>query len=435
MSSFATNVSPRGFSKSGLSSRLRFLGGAVGVAVLDGFLAFSGRLAFAVVLAILPLVAWLLTRPFVLLVLLGASLPALMSAQAGGLHVAASDLLIAMAAVAIFVDQTVHGSDRVVSALAPLRMVVVPYSVFVLALLAFHPGVREVAQTLQRYELYLFPLAIGSFAAIRGWWLPVLRAYIIASTALTIVWPFTQFGLQKNPVGQLFTNAILLIVAIPSLRRLMPCLLLLVPGLLYTESRGAIGAAMVGVAVIAVFNARSDAGRVGTRVALLAVLAVAAFALMPASLRSRVTTFTPGTNTPAAYSLHIRQGFSRDAKSIIRAHPIVGVGVGNYAVADSHSSLPSDDPHEVLLLQGAEGGYGLIAAFVLLVLGSVGVLFRHRREGPLVLAAAAVVLATAVHGLVDVYWVRGTPVLSWLLVGMAMGHVATLRRREQAHAA
>jgi len=38
--------------------------------------------------------------------------------------------------------------------------------------------------------------------------------------------------------------------------------------------------------------------------------------------------------------------------------------------------------------------------------------------------AAAVLVATAAHGLVDVYWVRGTPLLGWLIVGMVCGLVS-----------
>ena len=74
----------------------------------------------------------------------------------------------------------------------------------------------------------------------------------------------------------------------------------------------------------------------------------------------------------------------------------------------------------MLLLQAAEGGYVLAAAFVLLILGSVLALYRMRAV-ELAPAAAAVLVATFAHGLVDVYWVRVTPVLSWLLVGMVCG--------------
>jgi hypothetical protein len=42
-------------------------------------------------------------------------------------------------------------------------------------------------------------------------------------------------------------------------------------------------------------------------------------------------------------------------------------------------------------------------------------------------AAAGVLIATVAHGLVDVYWVRGTPILGWLLVGMACGRLMKLR--------
>jgi membrane-bound metal-dependent hydrolase YbcI (DUF457 family) len=75
------------------------------------------------------------------------------------------------------------------------------------------------------------------------------------------------------------------------------------------------------------------------------------------------------------------------------------------------------------LLQAAEGGYVLAASFVVLIAGVLLVLARARNleTSP---AAAAVLVATVAHGLVDVFWVRGTPVLSWLLVGMTLGLLA-----------
>jgi len=77
----------------------------------------------------------------------------------------------------------------------------------------------------------------------------------------------------------------------------------------------------------------------------------------------------------------------------------------------------STDPHDVVLLQAAEGGWAFAGSFVVLVLGGVLALIRLRRVD-LAPAALGVLIATVAHGLVDVYWVRGTPVLSWLLVGM-----------------
>ena len=301
-----------------------------------------------------------------------------------------------------------------------------PYAVFIALLLPFHLSVSEVAQSLQRYELFLVPLVVGAYAALRSQITPVLQAYVISSTALAFAWPFDHFGMQKNPVGQIFANAILLLVALPSLRRLLPCLLALVPALLYTESRGAIAATAIGLAVIVVVQ--GQARPLLTRVIPLLLLTVGVFALMPASLRARVTTLRAGTNTPAAYSLRIRQGLSADARQIIRAHPVTGIGVGNYLQADRASQTPADDPHEVLLLEAAEGGYGFAATFVMLIVGTSLILLRQMRGTAIACAALAVLIATATHGLVDVYWVRGTPVLGWLLVGMTCGDL--MRRRQ-----
>jgi O-antigen ligase len=228
----------------------------------------------------------------------------------------------------------------------------------------------------------------------------------------------------------MIANGILVLIAIPGLRRYFPCLLFLVPGLFYTESRGAIGAAIIGMLVISLFTGFA-ARLVRRRIVALAVLGIVVFMLMPSSLRSRVTTLSAGTSSTAAYSLTIRQQFSKDAEAIIKRHPWTGVGIGNYTQADSQSEQPTDDPHEVFLLQAAEGGYGLAVSFVVLIAGTAIVLFARMRRMPLAAAAAAVLLATAIHGLVDVYWVRGTPVLGWLLVGMACGEFMRQRQEEE----
>ncbi len=62
------------------------------------------------------------------------------------------------------------------------------------------------------------------------------------------------------------------------------------------------------------------------------------------------------------------------------------------------------------------------------MLGVVFALWRMRRV-ELAPAAAAVLLATVAHGMVDVYWVRATPVLGWLLVGMLCGMTAAARNK------
>jgi hypothetical protein len=142
-----------------------------------------------------------------------------------------------------------------------------------------------------------------------------------------------------------------------------------------------------------------------------------------------VTTLSASKASPAGWNVYFRDQYSEDAREIIREHPWTGVGVGNYVEATSFSVLRTNDPHQVILLQAAEGGYVLAASFVLLVVGAMLVL-RRTRHVDVGIAAAAVMASTVAHGLVDIYWVRGTPVLSWLLVGMACAGLAVVRQTE-----
>jgi O-antigen ligase len=151
------------------------------------------------------------------------------------------------------------------------------------------------------------------------------------------------------------------------------------------------------------------------------------FVLSP-STQDRLTTFSSSGSTSADYSIHIRHQYTHDAKAIVAAHPWIGIGVGSYVSGNAILGTATNDPHDILLLQAAEGGYLLAAGFVLLVGGTVVFLYR-RRDVPLAPAAAAVMLATLAHGIVDVYWVRGTPVLGWLLVGMVCAQLYEARTK------
>jgi O-antigen ligase len=411
---------------------LAMLLGGIATAAVAGFLVLHGPLLVAVAFCVLPLVVWLFAQPGLVLLLLGASIPVTYSltGNRAGFHLSPSDLLLVFAFAGLVFQATVTGSLPGLNALRAVKVPVVQYAVFMLLVLAAHLSVSDFFKTGQRFELFVLPLVVGAFAALSNRYLVVLKAYVLAASALAIAWPADHGLGQKNPVGQMIANGILVLIAIPSLRRFLPCLLLLVPGLLYTESRGAIGAAIVGVVVISLFTGLA-ARLVRRRIIVLAALAVVAFLLMPSALRTRVTTLSGGTTSTAAYTLVIRQQFSRDAEAIIKRHPWTGVGIGNYAQADSRSAQPAADPHEVVLLQAAEGGYGLAVSFVLLLAGTAVALFTRMRRSPLAAAAAAVLLATAIHGLVDVYWVRGTPILGWLLVGMACGELLGQEQEEQ----
>jgi hypothetical protein len=405
----------------------------VGAAVVAALALARGHHILALAVAVIPLVAIVLTRPTIPLIALAAALPSLASIThggngavgSGGYNATVSDVLLVLVGAGIFTTWIMGRSEPVVRALRPVALPMLQYCGLMILLLAVHPGLHEFFKTAQRFELFLLPVVVGAFAALTGWHIRMLKAYVLASTVLAVVWPFHHIG-NHNPVGQVIANAILLLVGVRALRRFFPCLVFLVPGLVFTVSRGAIVATLIGLMVILVLQ-RTRARPVVTRLLPVSLVAVAAFAVSPSSLQSRLTTFHAGKQTTGEYALYLREKYADDAHQIIDAHPWAGVGIGNYGAADSLSSTPVQDPHQVLLLQEAEGGYVFGASFIVLIAGVMLALRRIRQVdvGP---AAAGILIATAAHGVVDVYWVRGTPVLSWLLVGMACGGLAQLRR-------
>jgi hypothetical protein len=398
-----------------------------------GFALVRARpLAFA--LALLPVVVWLLLRPTVTAVLVGAALPALPSiagTSLGSSNVALSDVMLVLAFAGILLSAAVGTSVPTIRSLRPVAVPLLQYGVFVLLLLPVHLARVEFLKTAQRFELFLIPVAVGAFVALRGRHVRVLQAYVLATTALAVIWPIHTFGMQKNPVGQMIANAIIVLVGVRALRGLLLCLPPLVLGLFLTQSRGALIAALIGFVVLSIASGARPGGFLARRGLALVVLALVAFAFMPASVKDRVTSLSASPNAPGAYAVQIRQRYAHDAGRIIAAHPWSGIGVGDYLAGDPAHATQTSDPHDVVLLEAAEGGYAFAVSFVVLILGSVFALSRLSRAVAVAPAAIAVLLATVAHGLGDIYWVRGTPVLGWLLVGMACG-CALLNKRPEA---
>jgi hypothetical protein len=128
------------------------------------------------------------------------------------------------------------------------------------------------------------------------------------------------------------------------------------------------------------------------------------------------------------YSIHIHQQYLHDAHALIASHRWTGIGVGNYLAGDPYLGTQTSDPHEVVLLQAAEGGYGFAASFVFLIAATSFILFRMRSVA-VAPAAAAVLIATVAHGLVAVCWVRDAG-LGWLLVGGVRPRLERSPRRQ-----
>ncbi|HVS85368.1 MAG TPA: O-antigen ligase family protein [Gaiellaceae bacterium] len=376
---------------------------------------------------------WLTVRPHPAAIALGASLPALenLGSAGAGVKLSLGDLVLLLVVASALAGAVVSKDGAVFRVLRPVRFPVGQYCVFVLLLLVAHPSKWSTAQTIQRFELVVLPLVAGSYLALRGAHVALLKAYVVGATAVAVAWPFTHLDLQKNPAGQLLANALLLLVGLPQLSRFRILVPVLVFGLFATASRGAILAGLLGLVIVLVLRGVGAPRRTLVTATLLAGVALAVFQLMPANTQSRITDYSTNSSTASGYAAQQRIQYSDAALTLTRKNPWLGVGVGSYLrEAERDQLYASDDPHDVVLLQSAEGGWGFAASFVVLVLGSALPLVRRRDD--LAHTAVAITLATAAHGLVDVYWVRGTPVLGWLLVGMACAGAARLRSRTAA---
>jgi hypothetical protein len=373
----------------------------------------------------LAMAAVVLIRPRVGAVLLGMTLPFsadVTNGMLGGLSISLSDLIMPLLMLVIVGEQLSGRRPQDLRPMRSLALVVGPYVGLMIVLLAAHLGPDQFIKTPQRLELLLAPLLLGSAVVRWGFELHLLRGYILASTLLAAMWYPLQSVLplgQKNPVGQFIANALVLLLAVkPLRRRLAFCIPILAFGLLLTGSRGALVSVPVAT-VILIFSHRGVA-RARALIGLVPVglMAVVAWQILPENLQERNSTFSAAGDSTAAWALKIRETYTAEAWQMIHENPWTGVGVGGYmkGLAGGASSV---DPHNVLLLQAAEGGYALAAAFLVLVVGTglIGLVrLRNIQLGPV---AVALLFAVACHGLVDVYWVRGTPVLPWLLIGMA----------------
>ncbi|WP_088319764.1 O-antigen ligase [Kineosporia sp. R_H_3] len=397
--------------------------GTLVVAGLAGYLAVSTpRLASLLVVA--PVLLWLLAQRVFAITVLAVTLPYVADLSGGvlGVNMALSDLLMTFLVLGLVFEWVLTNRADELRALSPLKGVVGQYLAVLTVLLVAHPEFAVLVATGQRVELFVFPLLVGALVARTGRELWFLRAYIVASAVTGALWiAGVELG-QKNPIGQFVANALILLLAVKPLRPWLQWLTpLLVAGLLWTQSRGAILSVGVALAVLVLAQPGSRSRLRSLALSVpVAVTAYVVFRLLPEEAQERNLTYTSGNETAGEWAIKIREQYHADAWSLIHAHPWTGVGVGKYLAGNPYEGNVTDDPHQVLLLEGATGGYLLMGSFVVLVLGALWVGWRTVRRTELGPAALALTAAIVGHGLVDVYWVRGTPVLGWLVLGMAL---------------
>lgn len=408
---------------------------STGAAAATGYLT-AGRPLVAVLIATVPVAVFLVLSPVLLATVLLAvtPFPIDISRGAGGLHAGPSDLLLLLAVLNVVgIALTRHG-DHMARAWAALRPALAWFAIYAAGLavvLASDPSLHSGISVFQRLQLTLLPVAI----AVTMFKKPAqidraLKAYLVGCCLLAVAFAAGSFGstnssilgVQKNPAGQFMANALVLAIALPQFRSwrvvAIPVLGL---GMVAAASRGAFVGLAIGVALLLVLGGQVSRRRVLAVGTVLGVLLVIVFTGLPGAARSRLL----NTDSKSDFSIQTRDRYQIDALKIIRDHPLTGVGVGNYLAGDVADLSETSDPHNVILLELAEGGVLLFIPFVLLMTGPLVLVIRRRRASPYAGVAAAVHVAVLAHGLVDTYWVRSTPVLGWFLIGAALAAPAS----------
>lgn len=348
-----------------------------------------------------------------------------MAGGSAGVKVSVSDVLLVVAVAAAVIEAAVRPESRAkFGALRSWFPWFVPYLLWMVVVVGADFNTKVLLNAAQRLELILFPILVGAFyLRDRRLGRRALAGFIVAATVLAVLWlphpgANAVIGINKNPSGQFLADAILIALTLPELGRLRwGSLPILVVGLFFTQSRGAILGA--GVAIVLFVLVHGGQSRVKTVLRLIpvAALVVVGYKFLPDRLQHRTTDFTASEQN---YSLKIRQAYQREAWASIHRHPLFGVGYGNFRGGSAADGTLTTDPHEVVLLEMVEGGYPQGAAFIVLLAGTGLVLLRRVRRDRVAATALVVTASLITHGLVDVYWVRGTPDIGWLLTGMAL---------------
>jgi hypothetical protein len=417
------------------------LGAVVLVIAAVAGLATSRGFPAALAVACIPLLLLALLRPAAVAVL-GVGLTyvvADLTGGAGSVQVSAGDLLLALAVIGATLAAAAGQAQLRAAVLRPIALPLAVYAAALAVALAAHVDASAAVNVLQRAQIVLVPLIVGAVVLRKADLRRALGLYVVVTAAMAVVYVATYdgdvgYGNQKNAAGNFMSIAILIAIGSDALGRVrFPLIIPLAIGLFVTGSRGAILGLAVGLALLPLV--RSGGHRRRTFAALLPVVACLAlvYGLLPDDARNRISTVNANGDLNAGldsaqYTIALRGVYRTDAIKVIRRHPLLGVGIGQYLAGDVTRGTLTNDPHDVWLLDTAEGGLPLGVALSVLLLGSLVVVIRVRRYTPLAALAASVQGATLAHGLVDIYWVRGTPTLGWLLIGAALADAHRRRR-------
>ena len=208
-------------------------------------------------------------------------------------------------------------------------------------------------------------------------------------------------------------------------------------GLVLTLSRGGLLAAAAAIAVMLLWRPFRRLAIAAAAVAIVAVLISGGDVLGSSQSVDRVTKRIESVSV-AAKGADPRSDLWRGVPEIVRDHPLVGVGAGQFSVAAENYALrdplseyqPFEHGHSIPLTVAAELGLLGLAAFIWLTVALGVVLVRAcrrttGRERAYAFGLAAALMAIAVQGLVD-YTVRSN-VVAMLALTLAAATVVLWR--------
>lgn len=359
----------------------------------------------------------------VLLVARGAllvfALPACFAANR--LTVVGVDLSVADAALAAmviaalpFVDRSNRAVGRVLT-VGAIYLVATGVNVFAVT------NRTAVVEWVHRWFLVVGAILIGAAIAQCGRTVAALRALLAVAIVFALASvheaigtgfrPAYTFGFHKNFVGPLLAMTVLTLLAgrpmfrIPAWSSSVAQVILL-SGLLATQSRASMLGLVAGVGVLFVHS-----GRLRWRSILLAPVLAGLSFFVYVSIRTNLT----GLNDTRFSPIRTRIAQYETAWDHFVEHPVFGVGIRWFKTPGT--VVP--EPHSALFVTLSETGVWGLVAVAGLFIGTWTVL---RRSGsPLADAAIAVLAFRLVEGQFAIFWLAGTMTLPWLLVGLAAG--------------
>ena len=409
------------------------------IAALAALLGLLGTYDFrlGILAAALPLLVIGLAKPVACAIAGVATTFYIVDASGGGLgiQVTFGDALLLLAVGSALATSVLKHREPTVRLPPPLYLLIGVYLAVLVLVVVLNPGSHSIVDALHRVQVVGVAVVVGGFVLSGRALRQALGGYLLVTTVFAVAYAAVStgaggLGIQKNPAGQFIAVAVLLVLGTDVLGTWRFALLApLSLGLFATGSRGALLGLGVGIAAQQLCGGQAPRWRTAATLVPLALALGIGYAVLPQDSQERVGTFTTRggatqSDMEAASTIKLRQDYRTDALRSIAAHPFTGVGVGQYIGGTVAKGTQTNNPHNVVLLEAVEGGYPLALASVALLVGSCVLVFRRRQQTPLAAVALAVQVSTITHGMVDVYWVRGTPTLGWLLVGAALADAA-----------